>query len=64
MGDIHKLQPQITKLQEYVKWAHMDLNLAKCAITSSPNKFKLKPNVYKTCIPTTTSPTKVIVSVV
>ena len=48
--DIQKIQPQITKLQQYAEWSYMDLNLSKCAITSCPNKFKLKPNTFRAYI--------------
>ena len=47
---IQNIQPQITKLQKFAEWAHMDLNLAKCAITGCPNKLKLKPNTFKAFI--------------
>ena len=47
---IHNIQPQITKLQKFAEWAHMDLNLAKCAITGCPNRSKLKPNTFKAFI--------------
>jgi hypothetical protein len=47
---IQNIQPQITKLQNFAEWAHMDLNLAKCAITGCPNKSKLKPNTFKAFI--------------
>jgi hypothetical protein len=47
---IQNIQPQITKLQKFAEWAHMDLNLAKCAITGCPNKSKLKPNTFKAFI--------------
>ena len=47
---IQNIQPQITKLQLFAEWAHMDLNLAKCAITGCPNKSKLKPNTFKAFI--------------
>jgi hypothetical protein len=48
--EIHHIQPQVTKLQKFAEWAHMDLNLSKCAITGCPNKSKLKPNTFKTFI--------------
>lgn len=44
--DIHKIQPQITKLQQFAQWAHMDLNLSKCTITGCPNKCKLESNIF------------------
>ena len=47
---IHNIQPQITKLQQFADWAHMDLNLAKYAITCCPNKSKLKPNTFEVFI--------------
>ena len=34
-------------LQKLLEWAHLDLNLTKCAITRSPN-----PNVFKAYIQT------------
>ena len=48
--NILSIQPQIIKLQKFAEWAHMDLNLAKCAITGCPNKSKLKPNTFKAFI--------------
>ena len=48
--NIKHIQPQITKLQKFAEWAHMDLNLSKCAITGCPNKSKLKPNTFKAYI--------------
>ena len=48
--DIQKIQPQITKLQQYAEWSYMDLNLSKCAITGCPNKSKLKPNTFRAYI--------------
>jgi hypothetical protein len=47
---IQHIQPQVTKLQKFAEWAHMDLNLSKCAITGCPNKSKLKPNTFKAFI--------------
>ena len=47
---IQNIQPQITKLQQFAKWAHMDLNIANCTITGCPNKSKLKPNTFKAFI--------------
>ena len=48
--DIQKIQPQITKLQQYAEWSYMDLTLSKCAITGCPNKSKLKPNTFRVYI--------------
>ena len=47
---VQNIQLQINKLQKFAEWAHMDLNLSKCAITGCPNKSKLKPNMFTTFI--------------
>ena len=36
--NVAHIQPQIHKLQKFSKWAYLDLNLSKCAITGCPNK--------------------------
>ena len=48
--NIRHIQPQITKLQKFSEWSHMDLNLVKCAITGCPNQSKFKPNTFKAYI--------------
>ena len=50
INNINYIQPQINKLQKLAEWAYMKLNVAKCAITRSPNKTKLKPIISKTLI--------------
>ena len=34
-------------LQNFAKWAHINLNFAKCAIIGSLNKAKLQPTIFK-----------------
>ena len=48
--NITHIQPQIHKLQKISEWAHLDLNLSKCAITGCPNKSNLKPTTFKAYI--------------
>lgn len=43
IDNIDNLQPQIEKLTKFAEWAHTDLNLAKCVITSNLNKAKSNP---------------------
>ena len=35
--NVTHIQSQINKLQRFYEWAHLNLNLAKCAITGCPN---------------------------
>jgi hypothetical protein len=47
---VQHIQTQITRLQKFAEWAHMDLNLSKCAITECLNKSELKPYTFKAYI--------------
>ena len=48
--NIRHIHPQVTKLQKFAQWSHMDLHLSKCAITRCPNNSKLKPATFKAYI--------------
>ena len=49
-NNLTNMQPQIPNYKNLSERTHLDLNLTKCAITRSPNKSKLEPNVFKAYI--------------
>ena len=48
VDNIKHIQPQLNKLKQYSKWAHIELGINKCAVTRCPNKSKLHALVFIT----------------